>query len=476
MDRIGNLACCVVACALLVSVASCEQEDAAPGQHAAELTPELSEKDIDDIVRRTYQYVAMYNVINKNAMMEQNPIMTGWNSTFAAKGLADHTLRATARPNNDTIYVASTLDLRAEPVIVHYPAFDSKFVVLETSAYDHYVEIPLSTTRGDFKEPTSILFYTSRTEGYSGEPVEGVDSTVEMTGDFVIAFLRVMPHAAEPERMARNLAVMQDVRAQTLSEHLGKPAKPVADADFPAFNTDPGIYENNFLEVMQFVFNHTTFDPDDEMDQAVLAALGPLGVVPGREYSPGAVARIDGKAFGATARRIAEESLAIWASPEGNPYLDALFKPKGQMTLGPMVVQSSYGPIGLPAHEAMYPGIGTTDGAPVNAQHDYVIRMSAGGMPPAEAFWSVTLYDSENGFFIPNEAKKYSVGENAGLKLADDGGIEIHVAAEKPQGVPEENWLPINRGDEALDLVMRIYAPDHERMETWQAPKAERVR
>jgi hypothetical protein len=33
--------------------------------------------------------------------------------------------------------------------------------------------------------------------------------------------------------------------------------------------------------------------------------------------------------------------------------------------------------------------------------------------------------------------------------------------------VPEENCLPINRGDEALDLVMRIYAPDVEKMKTW---------
>jgi len=37
--------------------------------------------------------------------------------------------------------------------------------------------------------------------------------------------------------------------------------------------------------------------------------------------------------------------------------------------------------------------------------------------------------------------KKYSVGENAGMKLNAEGGIEIYVAAEKPKGAPEENWL-----------------------------------
>jgi hypothetical protein len=96
-------------------------------------------------------------------------------------------------------------------------------------------------------------------------------------------------------------------------------------------------------------------------------------------------------------------------------------------------------------------------------------------MPPAGAFWSVTFYDSTNGFFIPNDRKKYSVGENAGFKLDEDGGIEIHIAAEQPEGVPDENWLPINRTDEALDLVMRIYEPDLEKLKSWVPPMAEKV-
>ena len=112
----------------------------------------------------------------------------------------------------------------------------------------------------------------------------------------------------------------------------------------------------------------------------------------------------------------------------------------------------------------------------MNALHDYVIRMSKDELPPAKAFWSVTLYDSQNGFFIPNDQKKYSVGENAGFKLNKDGGIEIHIAAEKLDDVPEENWLPINRNDEVLDVIMRIYAPDQEKMKAWIAPKAEMVK
>ncbi len=44
---------------------------------------------------------------------------------------------------------------------------------------------------------------------------------------------------------------------------------------------------------MQFVFNHTTFDPDNAEDQAVLAAYKPLDVEPGRVYDPDKVAKID---------------------------------------------------------------------------------------------------------------------------------------------------------------------------------------
>jgi hypothetical protein len=51
------------------------------------------------------------------------------------------------------------------------------------------------------------------------------------------------------------------------------------------------------------------------------------------------------------------------------------------------------------------PSIGTTDGEPMNAMHDYVIRMTPGELPPATAFWSATLYDTANGFFMRTIAR-----------------------------------------------------------------------
>ena len=86
--------------------------------------------------------------------------------------------------------------------------------------------------------------------------------------------------------------------------------------------------------------------------------------------------------------------------------------------------------------EAFYPAVNTADGSQMNAMNDYVIKMTKEQLPPAKAFWSLTLYDKANGFFIPNEYKKYSVGENGGMQLNKEGGIEVYVAAEKPEGVP----------------------------------------
>jgi hypothetical protein len=430
---------------------------------------QLSEADIENLVERSYQYVAMYNVNNKFAAKQG-----GWNTCDPDTELKDHTLREIARPNNDTLYLSCLIDLRKDPVILEIPAFDSKYVSLMVTGYDHYVNIPMSTRLGDFREPEKMLLYSARTEGYDGEPVEGVDRIFEATGDFVSAVFRIMPHANDPERFKKIADQMKSLKLVTLSECEGGKPKPIEDVAFPPVGkTDADVFENNLLEVMQFVFNHTTFDPDNEMDQAVLAAYKPLGIEPGRSWAASHAAKIDGKQIRQAAERIQRKWLT------NTTVLDDLrprvFQPKGETDLEAVVAVSVVGPIGIPQEEAVYPQVTTADGAQMNAMHDYVIRMTKEELPPAGPFWSLTLYDLDQGFFIPNDRKKYSVGENAGMKLNEDGGIEIYIAAEKPEGVPEENWLPIERRDLDLSPQLRVYVPDLEKMKTWETPKAEKV-
>jgi len=199
-------------------------------------------------------------------------------------------------------------------------------------------------------------------------------------------------------------------------------------------------------------------------------------VVPGREFDASNVAVIDGARFREVAEQVAAKKLTSMGDPEFTAsFINDLFQPKGEMASLPMLAQSILGPIGQPRAEAVYPPVTSTDGTPLNAMNDYVIRMAPNDMPPATAFWSATLYDTENGFFLPNDRKKYSVGENSGMQLDADGGIAIYLTTEQPEGVPEENWLPMSRGDYGVDVIMRLYAPDLERFETWTAPKAERI-
>ena len=446
---------------------------AEPGEAVMATAGALTDEQVENIVRRSYQYVAMYNVNNKFAMKNG-----GWNKCVADTQLKDDTTREIARPNNDTLYIGCMLDLRKDPVILNIPAFDSKYASLMVTGYDHYVNVPMSVTKGDFGKPETVLFYTSRTEGFAGGKVEGVDRKIEMTGDFVSAVFRVMPHAADKARFEKIIRQMQSVKASTLSELQGKPAKPIDDVQFPSVGkTDPDVYENNFLEVMQFVVNHTSFDPDNEVEKGFLSAMQTLGIEPGKEFDQSKLANIDGKRFRAIIEQIRETEFARAMDPAVTAKLGmGMFKTRGNISLDTLLIQSVIGPIGLPATEALYPPVTTTDGQPMNAQHDYVIRMTKDELPPAKIFWSLTLYDSANGFFIPNKLKKYSVGENAGMKLNDQGGIEVYIAANKPDGVPEENWLPINRKDENLDVILRIYMPDFEKYKNWSAPKAEMVK
>lgn len=457
---------------------------------------ELTDEQMDNLVMRAYPYVAMFNVNNKFALDESNPLNTGgYNHYRANTELADHTLKAIARPNNDTLYGIAMVDVTEKPIVMEFPAFDSNYVSLMVTAYDHYVNVPMSVSQGDFSEPSNILFYSERTPGYDGTPIKGVDKVFEVSGDFVNLTLRVMPHAAESERLVANQAALNKVNLTTLPEFLDNQNEDTDvsaidysntissnlsveedSARFPEFGSDFEIFEERFVEVMQFVVNHTTFDVNDQADQALLKALAPLGIKPGKAFDGKHAVDIDGDAMRKAAQRFATASVNKLSDEDFlAANLTKVFMPKGEISPELLALLSVVGPIGQPAQEALYPQLVTDNGQVMNAMYDYEVVMTASEMPPANAFWSLTLYDLNNGFFIPNEHKKYSVGENAGYKLDEDGGIRIVVAAERPEGVPLENWLPIERRDLEVNMQMRIYNPDLEKYETWVAPTVTKI-
>jgi hypothetical protein len=360
----------------------------------------LTIEQVENLVKRSYQYVAMYNVNNKFALAEEGMSTRGYNKGFKNTQLFDHTVKAIARPNNDVLYQAALLDLRKDAAVFEFPPMESKYVSIMATGYDHYVNVPLSTTNGDFKEPITVLFYSQRTENYKGGPVERINKTFEMTGDFISLVMRVMPHANEIEKYERIVEQINSLKGISLAEFQGRTKLEDDTIEFPEFGTtDADIFENNLMEVMQFVFNHSTFDSSTTLDKEILAAYKPFGIEPGKSYDTESALKIDGTRFREVSIKIKDTELAKINDPEvSNLLLPKIFQLKDKMTLEPMLFQSVVGPIGLPMREAMYPPVVSSDGVPMNALNDYVIRMNSEELPPANAFWSLTLNDTENGF------------------------------------------------------------------------------
>lgn len=113
------------------------------------------------------------------------------------------------------------------------------------------------------------------------------------------------------------------------------------------------------------------------------------------------------------------------------------------------------GPVNVP-QEAMY-WTTSKDGAghTLSGQHNYILRFPAGGLPPNDAFWSLTMGDAQNRF-VPNPIHRYSVSDRTGLAPNDDGSLSIYIQETAPAGY-ESNWLPAPSG--RFILWLRVYLP-----------------
>jgi hypothetical protein len=106
------------------------------------------------------------------------------------------------------------------------------------------------------------------------------------------------------------------------------------------------------------------------------------------------------------------------------------------------------GPINVP-EEAMY---WTTS---VEGRGDYVMHFPPDGLPPNDAFWSLTMSDAENNF-VENPINRYLVGDRSGLVQNPDGSTDIYLQNATPVG-HESNWLPAPTG--RFILWLRVYLP-----------------
>jgi len=108
------------------------------------------------------------------------------------------------------------------------------------------------------------------------------------------------------------------------------------------------------------------------------------------------------------------------------------------------------------AEEAVY-WTATVDGAgqTLTGAHDYLLRFPPGGLPPNDAFWSLTMTNTQ-GHLVANPNNRYSVGDRSGLAPNADGSIDIYIQNQAPAG-HEANWLPAPSGN--FMLCLRAYQP-----------------
>ena len=126
------------------------------------------------------------------------------------------------------------------------------------------------------------------------------------------------------------------------------------------------------------------------------------------------------------------------------------------------------------ATETVYAfGANDSSGRALSGRHRYRLRFPRGRLPPAGAFWSLTMYDRD-GYLVANAIDRYGIGDRTrGLRHAADGSLTLQIQQRPPRGAVRANWLPAPRG--RFQLVMRLYEPRRSVLDgSWRPPPLNR--
>jgi hypothetical protein len=108
-------------------------------------------------------------------------------------------------------------------------------------------------------------------------------------------------------------------------------------------------------------------------------------------------------------------------------------------------------------------------GRPLDGSNRYVLHFDHGRLPPADGFWSLSLYD-EAQHLVANALDRYNVGSHSGLRANEDGSLDIYLQNGDPGADEKANWLPAPKG--AFIVVLRIYWPKQDVVDgKWVPPR-----
>ncbi len=308
--------------------------------------------------------------------------------------------------------------------------------------------------------------------GWTGQAPAGVAKVFTLETQLGIAIFRTQLFG--PSDMPNVEKVQAGYKAQPLSAFLNQPAPPVPPAiDFPAF-TD-SAFKTEFVGYENFLLQFIPVVPEE---QAMREQFAQIGMAPGQPFD---FARLSDSQKAAMGLGIKDGYDAIGARAKGigrdangwrlgSAFGDRAFYKGDYLLRAAAAVAGLYG---NDAEEALYPAARTDSaGQPLDgSQHDYALTFPAGGLPPVNAFWSVTMYDGKSQLLVENPIKRYLVNSPMlpGMKKNKDGSLTLYIQARSPGAGKESNWLPSPAGP--MYLVMRLYWPKEEALSgKWSPP------
>lgn len=389
------------------------------------------------------------------------------NGLYSAANVFTPADTAVQTPNSDTPYSFAWLDLRAEPIVLTLPKIEANryYSVQLVDAYTY--NFAYLGTRATGNDGGNFLIAGP---GWRGEAPADITKMIQAETDFVLALYRTQ--LFNPGDIDKVRAIQAEYGLKTLSAFAGTAAPPAAPAiTFPTPLPAPDERTSpEGFNLLSFVLQYVPVLPDEADLRARFAKIG-IGDGAQTDFTalaPDLLAALeagmaDGQAEIDARRKITPSSVNLFGTREfmKNDYVNR--------ALG-----AQFGILGNSKEEAFY-GIFEkgSDGQPLSGEKSYTITFPKGQLPPAKAFWSLTMYDLPQQLLVANPINRYLVNSTM---LADfvtdaDGGLTFHVSATQPEGDAAKNWLPSPKGP--FMVVLRIYLPEPSVLDgTWKQPEA----
>jgi hypothetical protein len=241
--------------------------------------------------------------------------------------------------------------------------------------------------------------------------------------------------------------------------------------------TEPLRQVNTMSAVQYFKYGAELMkqNPPHATDWSIIARMKRIGLEPGKSFD-GSKAKVDALSKGsAGGLKLMQDKMPTIARVTNG----------WQMNTDTMGVYGNYylkraivALAGLGANQvddAIYPlNVSDADAKPVMAENKYALHFNKDGLPPVDAFWSLTMYDAE-GFQTANPLNRFAIGDRDALKFNNDGSLDLYIQNENPGPDKESNWLPAPKSGK-LGLTLRLYAPKPQVANgLWNPPAIKRV-